>query len=147
MGLGQNDVILTFFEPKRRRFGSASFFFGILPIPKRRRFGQNWSKTASFWSSFHIPKTASFGLVTAASKRRHFGPVLSKTTSFCYVLKNNKKEMTSFYLLQRQNDVVSPAPMPKYSVLFLVPVCFWAGGGGKTGPPGWWPLVGIEDLT
>ena len=38
--------------------------------------------------------------------------------------------MTSFYLLQRQNDIVSPAPMPKYSVLFLVPGCFWAGGGG-----------------
>ena len=147
MGLGQNGVVLAFFEPKRRRFGYAIFFFGNLPITKRRRFGKNWSKTASFWSSFHIPKTMSFGLVTAASKRRRFGPILSKTTSFCNVFKiKNKKETTSFYLLQRQNDVVSPAPKPKYKNLFLIPACS-ERGEGKTRHPGRRPLVGIEDLT
>ena len=97
MGLGQNGVVLSFFEPKRRRFGSAIiFFFEILSILKRRRFGQNWSKTASFWSRFHIPKTTSFGLVIAASKRRRFGPVYTKTTSFCYVFKNKKMKRRRF---------------------------------------------------
>ena len=123
--LSQNDVVLTLHF----------FFFGNLPITKRRRFGQNWSKTASFWSSFHIPKTTSFGLVTAASKRRCFGPILSKTTSFCNVFKiKNKKETTSFYLPQRQNDVVSPAPKPKYRNLFLILACS-ERGEGKIGQP------------
>ena len=53
MSLGQNDVVLSFFELKRRRFGSAIFFFEIPLGPKRRRFGQNYCKMTSFWSSDH----------------------------------------------------------------------------------------------
>ena len=60
MGLGQNDVVLSFFELKRRRFGSAIFFLKFRPGPKGRRFGQNCCKTTSFWSSDHKTKTTPF---------------------------------------------------------------------------------------
>ena len=122
MGLGQNGVVLSFFEPKRRRFGSAIYLFEIMFIPKRRRFAV----------------------------------VLSKTTSFCYLFKNKKKkETTSFYLLQRQNDVVSPHRLPKNDFPYLS-VQFAASGGrgrriggvdGGAGRQGRRSLVGIEDLT
>ena len=88
MGLGQNGVVLSFFEPKRRRFGSAIFFF------LKFRLYQNdvvLDKTASkrrcFGPAFKYPKRRRFGLVTAASKRRRFAAVLFKTTSFWLLFK------------------------------------------------------------
>ena len=54
--------------------------------------------------------------MTAASKRRRFGPVYTKTTSF--------------YLLQRQNDVVSPTLLPQIEVSVRRPSLPTGGGGG-----------------
>ena len=54
-----------------------------------------------------------------------------------YLKKKKKNETTSFYLLQRQNDVVSPGsnaqieePIPRSSLQR-------GGGGGKTGERAW----------
>ena len=130
------------FGSKRRRFGSIIHFLEFCLYQNDVVLDKTGPKRRRFEAAFTMPKTMSFGLVTAASKRRHFGPVLSKTT-FCYVFKKNKKETTSFYLLQSQNDVVLAAPMPKYRTLFLVPVCTGEGGGGGEGRAARW----IEYLT
>ena len=76
MTLDQNGVVLKFSAPKRRRFGSIRFFFQILPITKRRRFGQKKGpKRRRFEEELTYPKRRRFELVGAASKRRRFEPV------------------------------------------------------------------------
>ena len=75
MGLGQNGVVLSFFEPKRRRVGTAFFFNSAC------------TKMASFWKKMLQNDVV---LQQFCSKRRRFAAVLFKTTSFWLVLKNKK---------------------------------------------------------
>ena len=139
MGLNQNGVVLSFFEPKRRRFGFAIYFFEILHIPKRRCFGQNCYKTAVFLSSFHIPKTTSFWVSDSCFK----------TMPFCSSFVQNDVVLL-FIKKKRRNDVVSPRRLPKNDFpcsSFQFAAIGGEGGGGEDRAGGRWPLVGIEDLT
>ena len=142
MGLGQNGIVLSFFEPKRRRFGFAIYFFEILPIPKRRRFGQNCCKTASFWSSFHIPKTTSFWVSDSCFKTTPFCP---KRRRFVIYLKNKiKKKQCHFISSRDKTTSFHHAACPKTTSLVC---CSSLHGGEEDRAAGHRPLVGIEDLT
>ena len=108
--LNQNDVVLSF----------ANFFLN-LPITKRRRFGQIWSKTASFWVRKSCFKTTSFWVSESGPKRRRFGPVYTKTTSFCYVFKKKKLEQRRF----------GQPSFPKKTPLFVVLILQTGGKQGR----------------
>ena len=147
MGLGQNGAVLSFFEPKRRRFGSAIYFFEIMHIPKRlkrHRFGQNCCKMASFWSSFHIPKTTSFWVSDSCFKTTSFCP---KRCRFAIYLKNKIKKKQRRFISSRDKTtsfhhavcLKTTSPVRRSSLQRA-----GEGGGGRQGRR---PLVGIEDLT
>ena len=94
MGLGQNGVVLALFEPKGRRFGSAFFFFGILPIPKRRFLDKR------------------FGYVKASSKRRRFGPEIPKRRRFVIYLKKKKIKRRRFISSRDKTTSFRQPPCP-----------------------------------
>ena len=77
----------------------------------------------------------------------------SKRRRFVIYLKINKKETMSFYLLQRQNDVVSPRRLPKndfFPVRRSILQQFGGRGRGvdgrgrKRGSPTLQPLIASE---
>ena len=127
MGLGQNGVVLSFFEPKRRRFGFANFFLKLCLYQNDVVLDKTASKQRRFGAAFKYPK------------QRRFAVVMSKTTSFWLLFKKKiKKEMTSFCLWKKRNDVVSYGRLPKNEIPYSsLPVCSNLGGGGGEGrlPP------------
>ena len=90
MGLGQNDVVLAL---------QLLFFWNSA-----------YTKTTSFWIVLVQNDIVLQQLSHTQNDIVWVSNSCFKTTSFCYVFKKNKNETTSFYFLQRQNDVVSPAP-------------------------------------
>ena len=70
MGLGQNDVVLAFFEPKRRRFRAVIIFFKFCLYQKDVVLDYSSSKQRRFESALTYPK------------RRRFISSRDKTTSF-----------------------------------------------------------------
>ena len=83
MGFGQNDVIFSyFFEPKRRRFGSAIFFLKFRLYQNDVVLDKLLQNDVVLDQLSKNPKRRRFGLLTTASKRRRFAAVLFKTTSF-----------------------------------------------------------------
>ena len=136
MGFGQNNVVLSYLEPKRRRFGPTNFFFKFClyqndavldkTAAKRRRFGAAITNPKLF-----CPKRRRFVIYKKNkinTKRRRFVACRDKTTSFCR--------------LQRQNDVVSNHRLPKNEFPVSLSSLQRSGGGGggggggreKTGP-------------
>ena len=150
MGLGQNGVVLSFFEPKQRRFGSAYYFFEILPITKRRYFRQSCCKTASFWSSFHKPKTTSFWVSDSCFKTTPFcSSFVQNNAVLLFILKKKRRRFissrdktTSFH------HVACPKTTSPVRRSNLQQSGEWVGGGaGEDRAFDCRPLGGIEDLT
>ena len=120
MGLGQNGVVLAFFEPKRRRFGSAIFFF----------LNSAYTKTTSFWTAL-----VQNGVVLNQ---------LSHTQNDVIWVSDSLFKTTPFWLLISLNDAVLLCIKKKIKMKrrrFTNPQCpnrgtcssFQFGGGGGGG--------------